>query len=124
MGPHNGMESTKVDTSRLPGIKGKLNVILHGLFVFVHNDEKKDITAYIPNMGSEHQYKAGNWLAETNLAEHGVFELQRVTAGTNKLVPEKNLIVEGIRVPTNSHGDHSIYATLRFPYPPYPIKSI
>jgi len=118
------MESARVEPPRLPGSKGKLNVILHGLFVFVHNDKKREITAYIPNMGSEHQYKAGNWLAETNLAEHGDFELQRVTAGTDKLVPEKNLIVEGVRVPTNLHGHHSIYATLRFPYPAYPIKSM
>src|SRR5215469_3170203 len=46
--------------------KGTLNAILHGAFAFVRDDERNQLRALIPVM-DEHVYRAGSWLAETEL---------------------------------------------------------
>jgi hypothetical protein len=102
-----------------------LNVILHGLFAF---DQQKDkIVAHIPNMGSEHQYKAGNWLAETNLEEHAELALEGVQPNErtkdNQLNPKHNIIFKDTVFSENAHKCHCIHATLRLPYP-IAIKSL
>ena len=82
MASDHAMESTTEEESTLQGSSGRLNVILHGLFAFDHQND--EIVAHIPNMGSEHTYKAGTWLAENALAEHSNLKLTGVkTPGDN-----------------------------------------
>src|SRR6266550_3204575 len=81
------MRQMKSVPANLPGSPGKLNVILHGLFDFNQetkdkNKEKDEIAVYIPNMGSAHLYKAGNWLAEITLEEGADLRLEGVTNGS------------------------------------------
>jgi hypothetical protein len=121
MGSDNGKESA---TAERQGLPGKLNVILHGLFAF---DQEEKISAYIPEMGSEHQYKAGSWLAETNLEEHAELALGGVIEGPpreNKLLPDHNMILGDVPVSPMAHECHCIHATLRLPYPTSPIRSL
>src|SRR5215471_4884186 len=94
MGP---MDSTH---GKLPddvkGSEGILNVILHGTFAFAEDNSEKELTTYIPNMGTEHVYRAGTWLAESTLAQNTVFKLGGVqNGGTQKLDPAVNIIVRG-----------------------------
>lgn len=122
MGPTHTMGENSLKRPKLKGSPGKLNVILHGLFALFQDDE---LTAYIPNLGSEHVYKAGNWLAETTLAEHSDLRLERVKPGTNKFSPDHNILFQGaVHAAMNTHQNQSIYATLRLPYPTYPIRSL
>ena len=127
MGSDYGTEATPVVESNLQGSRGKLNVILHGLFAFDQGDK---IVAYIPNMGSEHVYMAGTWLAETALAEHADLTLEGVTAGkkedNNRLNRDHNIMVGDAPVTANGHECHCVHATLRFPYPPkkFEIRSL
>ena len=51
MGVTDATQSTDTKRDTLPGNKGTLNVILHGLFIIAVKD---DITVYIPNMGTDH----------------------------------------------------------------------
>ena len=124
---------------------GKLNVLLHGIYAFDLADD--EIVAHIPDMGTEHLYKAGTWLAETNLEEHGVFQLggvkdepldpdgipgdvdQKLLKSNQKgiqgfkLNPKHNLFVGKAPISQNATECHCIHATLRLPYPHYPIQS-
>src|SRR6266566_929296 len=112
------------DQSTRQGLPGKLNVIFHGLFSF---DQEEEIIAYIPDMGSEHQYKAGKWLEETNLEEHADFTLEGVVKGPpreNKLLRDHNIILGDVPVSVKAHECHCIHATLRLPYPASPIRSL
>ncbi len=99
----------------------KLNVILHGLFAFFVGPDKKGkkdaIVAYLPNLGSEHVYKAGTWLGETALDEHADLTLEGVDAGEKAFDPEKNFLLRDVRVCDCGCQQHSIYARLRFPLP-------
>jgi hypothetical protein len=45
---------------------GILNVLLHGAFAFTDDRESKHILALMPRL-KEHVYRAGSWLAETEL---------------------------------------------------------
>src|SRR5438874_13496708 len=115
MGPEHGIGSNTVKGSMRQGSPGKLNVIFHGLFSF---DQEEEIIAYIPDMGSEHQYTAGNWLAETSLEEHGEFILDGVIPGRpreNRLLPDHNIILGDVPVSASSHDCHCIHATLHLP---------
>jgi hypothetical protein len=104
----------------------KLNVILHGLIVFFEDEE--EIVAYLPNMGPEHAYKAGTWLAETAIDEHADLKLnigQEVPkASKNKFEPTDNFFLKGVRPCTCGCENHTIYATLHLPYPHEEIHSL
>jgi hypothetical protein len=116
-------EPPPVEQPKLPGSQGKLNVILHGLLSFdQETKEKEEIAVYIPNMGSEHLYKAGNWLAETTLAKGADLKLVGVSKGStaNKLDKDRNMILGDVPVIKNP----DTYATLRLPYPSLPIQSL
>jgi hypothetical protein len=93
---------------------GTLNVLLHGAFAFVQDKKTKHIVAAIPKL-KEHAYRAGSWLAETELRS-GSYELKGVTASNVlKFERKKNLLVnfEARQLSTKPVP----YATLRFPYP-------
>jgi hypothetical protein len=117
------MESTPVRQLKLPGSPGKLNVILHGLFDFDQEKDKEEIAVYIPNVGPEHLYKAGTWLAETTLTEGADLKLEGVVTGStdNKLDKDRNIILGD--VPVRANRDNT-YATLRLPFPSWPIHSL
>jgi hypothetical protein len=106
--------------------KKKLNVILHGLVVYFEDD--KEIVAYLPNLGPEHVYKAGTWLAETAIDEHADLKLnigQDVPkALRNKFNASDNFFLQGVRPCTCGCENHTIYSTLHLPYPPEPIRSL
>jgi hypothetical protein len=98
-------------------------VILHGLFAIGEDDQRNHIVVYIPNMGSDHLYKAGNWLAETTLAQGADLTLAGVDEGHEDFDPTHNIFLEGVQL-----GDatccNRVYAVLRLPRPPLPIKSL
>lgn len=99
----------------LPGNPGKLNVILHGLFTFFQTSD--GITAFIPNMGSEHVYRAGNWLAETALAQQADYTLVGVDpGGLATFNPQSNIILKDATLSDVNCCDR-VYATLHFPVP-------
>jgi hypothetical protein len=100
----------------LPGTKGTLNVILHGVFTSVV-DRDGTITVYIPNMGSEHVYKAGNWLAETTLQQSD-FTLEGVVKAATRQTfrPDQNIALKNARISDPNCCDR-VYATLHFPTP-------
>src|SRR5690349_2546750 len=106
--------------------KKRLNVILHGSVVFFESDT--EITAYLPNLGPEHVYKAGTWFAETAIDEHADLKLELgqhlPEAAQNKFVEKDNFFLRDVRPCTCGCENHSIYAKLHLPYPPEPIRSL
>jgi hypothetical protein len=98
-----------------PDASGKLNVIFHGAFTFVQDPEKKHILAEMPAI-EDHVYRAGTWLAETEIRGGGiVYELneQGVKPGKDWLDPKKNLIVKFDRKAPKP----APFATLKLPFP-------
>jgi len=109
--------------------RAKLNVLFHGAFTFDEGKDKdrKQIYVSTPLM-QHHVYRAGNWLAETDLRgrrpheEREVFyELHGVSKeGTERFDPRRNLIVKVDRgFPLRTIP----YVTLRLPLPSA-IKSL
>jgi hypothetical protein len=92
---------------------GKLNVILHGALVY-QREQPNQITAWIPKL-DHHVYRAGNWLAETDL-QPGHYLLEGVDpAETGAFDPMRNLI---LKPPQPNKPDESlVYANLIFPWP-------
>lgn len=72
-----------------------LNVIFHGLCVFV--ERKTDIAVFLPNMGDEHVYRAGTWLAETSLKRGSEFVLDGVKSGRALFDRQKYLFIPNLR---------------------------
>jgi hypothetical protein len=100
------------------GSAGRLNVILHGLFVF--RETPRGIDALIPDMGTEHAYVAGNWLAETPLAGRQTYALKGVNAGkAAQFSRDANIVLRRRAAPAthHGHGGHGVLATLEFPFP-------
>jgi hypothetical protein len=122
------MNSMTTKLPPLPGSEGKLNVILHGLYAFAEDLQARWITAYIPNMGTDHVYKAGTWFGETDLAEHADLRLGGVREeeepGTETIKAKVNLVVQGPSVYRRPHESDMAYATLRLPFPREPIRSL
>ena len=86
----------------------QLNVIFHGLFVFVERPD--NIEVLIPDMGAAHVYRAGEWLGETTFAP-GHYELTGTSAGGDPFEDTKNLIVTGVEPQSSDDG---VYARLTF----------
>jgi hypothetical protein len=111
-----------VDTqqySRQNGSKS-LNVIFHGAYAFDQTTQPGRILALIPQM-AYHVYRAGSWLAETELrgrtdSEAVVYKLLGVKPGNDTFQPQQNqnLIVKAQR-PGNPRAFP--FATLVFPLP-------
>ena len=49
-----------------PKVEGIVNVIFRGMFLFFQRKQMIDVL--IPNIGSEHVYRAGLFLGETSMA--------------------------------------------------------
>jgi hypothetical protein len=96
----------------------KLNVIFHGAFAFDQTTQPDHILALIPQI-EYHVYRAGNWLAETELrggADSKAVEyvLVGVKPGKAKFDAQTNLIVKPHK---SGKPKASPYATLIFPLP-------
>jgi hypothetical protein len=98
----------------------KLNVILHGAFVFVRDGD--ELHALIPNL-DEHAYRAGSWLAETGLRGRTPGqqnEIEYELTGVNRepgngwFDLNRNLFV---REGDPLNAEHAPFATLRLPLP-------
>jgi len=117
--PHHGTHEHAPPAAPAGGASGRLNVILHGLFVF--RETAHGIQALIPDMGTEHAYRAGNWLGETALANRRTYVLQGVTEGKPSRFSRDANIVLPRRAAAMAHdghgGGHGVYATLDFPFP-------
>jgi hypothetical protein len=68
-----------------------LNVIFHGLCVFV--GRKTGFEVLLPDLGPEHVFRAGVWLAETNIKPGAEIRLEGVVPGSAILERRKNLMV-------------------------------
>jgi hypothetical protein len=110
----------RVDTQQNPQPNGfkKLNVILHGAYSLDQTTEQGRILALIPYI-PYHAYRAGNWLAETELrgrtnSSAVVYKLLGVSPGNARFDLQQNLVVK----PNQPAKPQSLpYATLRFPIP-------
>jgi hypothetical protein len=75
----------------------KLNVLFHGAFAFDQTTRPGRIRALIPQM-DHHVYRAGSWLAETELrggnCQPRIYELEGVKPGHQKLNTHVNLTVK------------------------------
>lgn len=99
-----------------------LNVIFHGLCVFV--GKKTGIDVLLPDLGPEHVFRAGVWLGETNIQPGAALTLEGVTPGTGWLKGDKGIFLRDLNMmvlPENSdrfpRSSAAPYATLSFPRP-------
>jgi hypothetical protein len=101
------------------GNSPKLNVILHGTFAYIDDEDVDFIDALIPlpkpDDGVDHVFRAGNWLGETELRP-GTYKLEGVKPGADQLDERSNLIFRNgcVRRPLDPARVH---ARLIFPRP-------
>jgi hypothetical protein len=92
---------------------GTLNVVFHGTFVYQRDTKANHITAWIPTI-DQHVYRAGNWLAETELL-NGNYRLEGVAKdGRGTFDPARNLILKRPRIKPDEGRMH---AKLILPWP-------
>jgi hypothetical protein len=91
----------------------QLNVVFHGLFVFIERPGSIDVLA--PDMGADHVYRAGEWLGETTYGP-GSYQLQIPNSSPGQAVfdPDRNLKIRRARPTTAKKG---VYARFSFPRP-------
>jgi len=95
-----------------------LNVLLHGAYTFIDDKDAKQIHALIPRL-KEHVYRAGSWLAETEL-RGASYRLSGVKSShALRFEHDKNVLVWYHRRP----DDAAVYGKFEFPYPKY-IRSL
>lgn len=91
---------------------GTLNVFLHGLFTIL--DRSKGLEILIPDVGSSHAYRAGEFLGETNFPpSKAPLRLEGVQGGTAHFDKTVNLVASGVQRVAKG----KVYATLKFPTP-------
>jgi hypothetical protein len=96
---------------------GTLNVILHGSFAFMLNDDSS-VDALIPT-DTDHAIRAGNWLGETQLAPGEYFlRVDAAPAPVARKYPEHNLIIDRPRrAGMRADGKGDLYAIVHLPRP-------
>ncbi len=103
-----------------------LYVIFHGAIALYQTDSS--ILALIADMGSDHQYLAGSWLAEQELERGSVHVLTGVKTGTDQF---KNTLFPSADVDCTGHHCDAMgsmttgnapYAVLQFPLPDQAIE--
>ena len=87
-----------------------MNVILHGLFTYLDRDTGLEIL--IPDMGTSHVYRAGEFLGETTLPQYPL-RLQNVRGGSRHFDPRVNLVTNGVQPVRQPR----IFSSLQFPTP-------
>lgn len=102
----------------------QLNVLLHGAFVFVRDDDHHQVRTLIPRL-DHHVYRAGSWLGETDLLgrDHSELRIEYELNGAlgeerdpKWLTPERNVLVKKAD-PARAEREHPPFATLIFPLP-------
>src|SRR6266567_4396166 len=94
-----------------------VNVIFHGLFLFVEQNGFLDVL--IPNMGKEHVCRAGTFLAEETLIPLPLatpYFLDGVTAGAKEFDDDKNIVFEDQDFDRTASLD-LVYARIVLPKP-------
>jgi len=92
-----------------------LNVIFHGLCVFV--GKKNEIEVLLPDLSPVHVFRAGVWLAETNIRPGAQLSLEGVTPGTAIFERRENLLIRPDAAGRLPRSKVPPYATLVFPRP-------
>jgi len=92
-----------------------LNVIFHGLCVFV--GKKTGIDILLPDLAPEHVFRAGVWLGETNIQPGAELTLQGVTAGDAIFERRLNVMVLPENCDRFPRSQAKPFATLIFPRP-------
>jgi hypothetical protein len=118
---------------------GVLNVLLHGAFTFVNEEETNYIRTLVPFL-EHHVYRAGNWLAETELRGREdirdspvTYELRGVDQGRKRFVYDSpdffelrnNIVIKFGNLPDNNQRTvrfgrvrkPALYATIILPIP-------
>jgi hypothetical protein len=94
-----------------------VNVIFHGLFLFVQRRDFMEVL--IPNMGFDHAYRAGVFLAEETLSplplDHP-YLLDDVTGGDERFDTDKNIVFENQDYDRDA-GLDKVYARIILPTP-------
>lgn len=100
-----------------------LNVIFHGLFVFVQRRfaeggrQRRGITALMPNVGPYHAYLAGNWLSEISMAP-GKYKLRGVEEGSGEFNRRHHQLLRGSSL-RPSLSQHELFARIKLPQPEF-----
>jgi hypothetical protein len=90
---------------------GRLYVFLHGLICLVETKDK--FLGLVVDMGSEHSYRAGDWLTELPVERGAVITLKNVSTGAGTVdVSQVSVIQAETLFPFPQ-----LYATLVFPRP-------
>ncbi|HLK66711.1 MAG TPA: hypothetical protein VKU19_24920 [Bryobacteraceae bacterium] len=120
---HSPSEDHSQDEPR-PGcpVPGWVNVIFRGLFLFVERRPPQlgsvgYIEVVIPDLGSEHVYRAGNFLAEETLQRRGMpdpYFLSGVKDGNETFDDKANIVLDGFDYDPQAPG---VYARLVVPKP-------
>lgn len=91
-----------------------LNVILHGLFAI--HERENDMVLFLPEVENIHVFRAGAWLAETQLNRGEIsYSLTGVTTGTERFSEASNILVPHREPAENASRD--AYATILLPMP-------
>jgi hypothetical protein len=94
-----------------------VNVIFHGLYLFVQ--QRQHIDVLIPNMGDGHVYRAGAFLAEESLEArplHRPYALTGVSGGDATFDNTKNVVFQNQDFDHDA-GPDKVYARIVLPYP-------
>jgi hypothetical protein len=92
-----------------------LNVIFHGLCVFVAR--KTGLEVLLPDLSPEHVFRAGVWLAETNIQRGATLTLEGVAPGNAIFERRKNLMVLPEKSDHFPRSSAVPYATIALPRP-------
>jgi hypothetical protein len=110
----NNMKSAGAPETRPPCLR----VILHGLCVI--QQRRRDLRIFLPNVESQHVYRAGKWLGETTIPPGAKLQLAGVRneadsrdSKPKEFSPDENVIVRG----AFRRSAMKPYATLLFPRP-------
>ncbi len=97
-----------------------LFVILHGLVML--SQTKDGFDALIPNVGTGHAYRAGNWLAEIGFNPYDYrLTMQQATPGTGIVRPDRHTLIPA-RV-RRGLIEHECVVTISLPFPNVDVAS-
>jgi hypothetical protein len=94
----------------------QFHVVLHGAIALV--DTGTAIVAHLVDMGTDHNYLAGSWLAESQIPMYfqATLDGSQLAQGKKGLLDgSKNPVVKGVKLPSPNSTD--IHAVFTFPLP-------
>jgi len=90
-----------------------LHVVFHGLVSLV--DARDHFQAILLDMGTEHAYFGGTWLAEREVPPHSIGTLKGVRPGNAELIGSENPVLSVQQLPTTDHPN--VHGILVLPRP-------